>query len=72
MSVRLENVREGDIAAELGGLQERYEDVSIGSYPWFEDEGEKGLRRGIVLIARSTDKDILETLKSQFQAFETS
>lgn len=72
VSVRLENVREGDIAAELGGLQERYEDVSIGSYPWFEDEGEKGLRRGIVLIARSTDKDILETLKSQFQAFETS
>ncbi|GGE30969.1 molybdenum cofactor biosynthesis protein [Marinicauda pacifica] len=72
VSVRLENVREGDIAAELGELQERYEDVSIGSYPWFEDEGEKGLRRGIVLIARSTDKDVLDTLKSQFQAFETS
>lgn len=72
VSVRLENVREGDIAAELGRLQERYDDVSIGSYPWFEDEGEKGLRRGIVLIARSTDKDVLDTLKSQFQAFETS
>ena len=40
---------EGDIAGDLGRIQDRYPDVSIGSYPYFR----RG-RLGVNLVLRST------------------
>lgn len=63
VSVRLDNAREGDIARALAQLAEDNPDVSLGSYPWFEDDGEGGIRRGVALVARSTDEAKLEKMK---------
>ncbi len=62
-TVRVENAREGDIAEALSEIEQACKGVSIGSYPWFEDTSE-GLRRGVALVARSSDEDALETAKS--------
>lgn len=72
VSVKLENVREGDIAKPLSELQAEYADVSIGSYPWFEEDAEGGLRRGIVLVARSTDEAALERVRGELERFKAS
>ena len=44
-------VREGDIAAELSAIQDRYPNVSIGSYPFMRDN-----KLGTSIVARATDK----------------
>ena len=44
-------VREGDIAAELSAIQDRYPETSIGSYPFMRDG-----TLGTSIVARSTDK----------------
>ena len=44
-------VREGDIAAELSAIQDRYPQASIGSYPFMRDGA-----LGTSIVARSTDK----------------
>ncbi|MCG8493563.1 MAG: hypothetical protein MI743_18235, partial [Sneathiellales bacterium] len=57
---------EGKVAEKLGGLQKRYPDVSMGSYPYYR-QGEVGTN----LVLRSIDKgeldqaieDLLEILK---------
>lgn len=59
-SVKAENLREGDIAVPLGELQERYPDVSIGSYPYFLDVKDGEIRRGTHLVARSTNAEALD------------
>lgn len=69
VSVRLENVREGDIAERLNDIQDAHPDVSIGSYPWFEEDEEGGFRRGIVLVARGTDEAELETVEGELESF---
>lgn len=67
VSVRLEDVREGDIAAALGALAGEHTEISFGSYPWFEDVG-GALRRGVVLVARGRDQAFLDSLRSQLEA----
>lgn len=72
ISVRLENAREGDLAAALGELQDQHPDVSIGSYPWFEDLGGGKLKRGVALVARSTDEEKLHVVERALEALGTS
>lgn len=67
ITVRLENAREGDLAADLAKLQDAHHDVSIGSYPWFEDLGNGELKRGVALVARSVDEDALAVVKAQLE-----
>lgn len=49
------DIPEGKVAEKLGALQERYPDVSMGSYPYFR-QGAVGTN----LVLRSTDKDELD------------
>lgn len=70
VTVRLENAREGDLAGQLNTLQDKHSDVSIGSYPWFEDLGGGELKRGVALVARSTDEDALEAAKAELEALK--
>lgn len=72
VSVRLENAREGDIAERLNAIQDDYPDISIGSYPWFEEDEAGGFRRGIVLVARGTDEDRLDRVKAELEKFGAS
>ena len=51
ITVRGSDLREGDLAEALAALSERYEGVSIGSYPWFRTVND----HGVALIARGTD-----------------
>jgi molybdopterin-biosynthesis enzyme MoeA-like protein len=44
------DLMEGALAADLGGIQERFPDVSIGSYPFFRQS-----RLGVNLVLRTTD-----------------
>ncbi|MGP1276405.1 MAG: competence/damage-inducible protein A [Caulobacterales bacterium] len=60
LAVRLENVREGDIANRLGELADAMPDVSFGSYPWFQELPDGSLSRGVELVARSSDLAALE------------
>ncbi|MBR9825750.1 MAG: competence/damage-inducible protein A [Alphaproteobacteria bacterium] len=59
-SVKGEGLREGDIAVNLGALQEEFAQVSIGSYPYFLEVRDGEIRRGTHLVARSTDEDALD------------
>ncbi len=54
-SIRLEGVREGDIAEILGQAAKDFPTVSIGSYPWFEELAGGGLSRGVAVVLRSAD-----------------
>lgn len=56
ITVRSSGLREGDIAEELGALNDELEDVNLGSYPWFRSVTD----HGVALIARSTDKSRLD------------
>ena len=47
-------VREGDIAADLTALQEKYPAVSLGSYPSIRNN-----RLSTSIVARSTDKGLI-------------
>ena len=68
VTVRLEGAREGDIAASLGALQAENPDVALGSYPWFEEGEDGALRRGVALVARSTDTDALAMVEAKLKA----
>lgn len=57
------NLREGEIAGGLGRLQEKYTDVSIGSYPYFRHG-----RLGVNIVSRSTSRGSLEALQSELRA----
>ncbi|MFP4518651.1 MAG: competence/damage-inducible protein A [Oceanicaulis sp.] len=72
LTVRLDGAREGDIAARLKAVEEAYDAVSLGSYPWFEDDGEGGFRRGVAVVARSTDEDALERVRGELEGLKTS
>lgn len=54
-TVSAEGLREGDLAEALGEIQNKTGGVSIGSYPYFNDDGTRGVR----LVARSRDADAL-------------
>ena len=70
VTVRIENAREGDLAADLRALQDAHETVSIGSYPWFEDTGDGELKRGVALVARSTDEAALDAVKTELERLQ--
>ena len=56
-SIRLK-LPEGKIAAELAAIQDRYLELSIGSYPFFADFGAAGQRAGSIgttLVIRGRD-----------------
>ncbi|MGX6647337.1 competence/damage-inducible protein A [Maricaulaceae bacterium MS644] len=72
VTVRLEGVREGDIAPRLKAVQDAHDGVSLGSYPWFEDDGEGGFRRGVALVARGVDQAKLEAVKRELEALKAS
>ncbi len=50
-SVRANGLREGDIGGDLATLQAGFDDVSLGSYPFFRGPDDFG----VVLVARSAD-----------------
>jgi len=52
--------REGDLADILSEAQARSPNVSVGSYPYIEDDGS----RGVNIVLRSKDQDALERLKA--------
>ncbi|WP_439633428.1 competence/damage-inducible protein A [Glycocaulis sp.] len=72
LSIRLEGVREGDIAEILGQAAKDFPAISIGSYPWFQEREGGELSRGVAVVLRSADGETLaraeQTLKSQLPA----
>lgn len=58
ITVSAEGIGEGDAAARLAEIEAAYPGVSIGSYPWFNDE-----LRGINFVARGTDETVLDAVK---------
>lgn len=56
-------VREGDIAAELSAIQDKYPKASIGSYPFRRDGA-----LGTSIVARSTDKAVIAAALSEVAA----
>lgn len=56
LSLRGCGAQEGDLALPLGELAARLPEVSLGSYPWFKSIS----NHGVTLVARSTDKDLVE------------
>ena len=60
-------IKEGDIAAELTAIQERYPHVSIGSYPFARDG-----RFTVSIVARSTDKAAIAAALDEVAAMMTS
>ncbi len=51
---------EGTIAAALGEIQQRYPDVSIGSYPYFRRD-----RYGVNVVLRHGDPELLDHCKNE-------
>ncbi len=56
-------VREGDIAAELTDIQNRYPHVSVGSYPFTSDG-----KHATSIVARSTDKAAIIAVLAEVEA----
>jgi molybdenum cofactor synthesis domain-containing protein len=55
LAVRGRGLREGDLAALLEAIDEKYREVNFGSYPWFSADG-----YGAYLVARSTNEASLK------------
>jgi molybdenum cofactor synthesis domain-containing protein len=69
-SVRAD-LREGDIGSELGAIAKQHPDVTIGSYPFFDEK--RGPNTNVVIRARDPDKlaaarAAVETMLSQVRA----
>jgi molybdenum cofactor synthesis domain-containing protein len=62
ITVSAPDVGEGDAAARLAEIETAHPGVSIGSYPWFNDE-----LRGINFVARSTDEVVLADVKRDIE-----
>jgi molybdopterin-biosynthesis enzyme MoeA-like protein len=56
------SLREGQLAAGLSELQERYHEVLIGSYPFFRDG-----RHGVSVVCRGTDDTRLRALLAELE-----
>lgn len=63
ITVKASHIGEGNAAGPLAEIEQSYSGVSIGSYPWFNDE-----LRGINFVARGTDKDILKQVQRDIEA----
>ena len=62
ITVPAEGIGEGDAAVRLAAIEAAHPGVSIGSYPWFNDE-----LRGINFVARSTDERVLERVRTDIE-----
>jgi len=62
ISVTATKIGEGDAAAPLAKLEKAYPGVSLGSYPFFNDE-----LRGVNFVARSFDVDVLEKVEKELK-----
>jgi molybdopterin-biosynthesis enzyme MoeA-like protein len=66
-AVRGRGVREGDLASGLEAIDNRYDDVTFGSYPWFSADG-----FGAYLVARSTSAESLNAAVEDVRALVRS
>jgi molybdenum cofactor synthesis domain-containing protein len=57
------DLMEGTMAVDLGAIQDRFPDVSIGSYPYF-----RAGRAGVNLVLRSTDPGRLRAAAGEVRA----
>ena len=64
LTVRGAGLREGDVAESLAALAERYADLSIGSYPWFQTVN----NHGVALVVRGTDQARLDLVREDLEA----
>lgn len=62
ITVSASGIGEGDAAAPLAEIEAKYEGVSIGSYPWFNDE-----LRGVNFVARGRDEAVLARVKQDIE-----
>ena len=62
ITVAAAGIGEGDAAAGLAAIETAHTGVSIGSYPWFNDE-----LRGINFVARGTDETVLELVRADIE-----
>lgn len=64
ITVRAAGLREGDIAEALSDISVQHPGASVGSYPWFLTPQDNG----IALIARGTDAEQLERVRTALDA----
>ena len=62
ITVSAPNIGEGDAAARLAEIEKAFPGVSIGSYPWFNDD-----LRGINFVARGRDEAQLEAVQVEIE-----
>ena len=58
ITISTSDIGEGDVAEGLAQIEAKYADISIGSYPWFNDE-----LRGVNFVARGRDESVLAQVK---------
>lgn len=63
VTVLAESIGEGDAAKPLAEIEAQYEGISIGSYPFFNDE-----LRGVNFVARGSDLNILKDVEKELKA----
>ena len=62
ITVSAPDIGEGDAAARLAEIEKSFSGVSIGSYPWFNDD-----LRGINFVARGRDEAQLKAVREEIQ-----
>ncbi len=62
ITVSAPDIGEGDAAARLAEIEAAFPGVSIGSYPWFNDD-----LRGINFVARGQDEAQLEAVRGEIE-----
>jgi len=62
ITVSASGIGEGDAAAPLAEIESAYPGVSIGSYPWFNDD-----LRGVNFVARGIDETTLALVKAAIE-----
>jgi len=67
ITVMAENIGEGDAAKGLADIEARHNGVSIGSYPFFNEE-----LRGVNFVARGQDQAVLEAVKAEIETLALS
>lgn len=68
VTVQAAGLREGDLAERLGALVGEFEDVNIGSYPWFRSIND----HGVALVARGRDSERLADVADLLEALVRS
>ena len=63
ITVPAAGIGEGDAASRLAEIEAAHPGVSIGSYPWFNED-----LRGINFVARGTDEAVLDRVRGDIEA----